>query len=73
MHRHSSPCDFLLSYAKRFGLYFIKDIYQKKVTICSRNTFFTGEVVNIDDRIDYSKDMTINPLLFLYDFFMIAL
>lgn len=69
----SSPCDFLLSYAKRFGLYFIKDIYQKKVTICSRNTFFTGEVVNIDDRIDYSKDMTINPLLFDKKYYRLAL
>ena len=41
-----SPADFLLDYTKLFGLYFIKDVGRKKIKICSRNTFFTGETVD---------------------------
>lgn len=40
----SSPADYLLSYAKMFGLYFIKDVDTKTITICSRNSFFKDEV-----------------------------
>lgn len=59
-----TPCDYLLNYTKLFGLYYIKDINEKKVTICSRNTFFTGETVNIDDKINYNLNMSISPILF---------
>jgi hypothetical protein len=39
-----TPADFLLDYAKLFGLYFIKDRYDKSIFVCTRNTFFNGEV-----------------------------
>lgn len=37
-----TPADFLLDYTKLFGLYFIKDRYDKSIFICTRNTFFNG-------------------------------
>ena len=60
----SSPADYLLSYSKLFGLYFVKDVDSKTITIYSRNSFFKNEVENWTDRIDYSKDITITPILF---------
>ena len=65
-----TPADFLLDYTKLFGLYFIKDVGSKKITICSRNTFFTGETVDFSDRIDYSKNITITPILFDKKFYL---
>ena len=54
----------MLSFTKLFGLYFVTDSIAKKIKILSRRSFFTGEVVDIEDKIDYSKDMTITPILF---------
>lgn len=59
-----SPCDVLLDYCKLFGLYFVKDIHSKTINILTKNSFFTGNTVDISDRIDYSKDMNIKPFLF---------
>lgn len=73
LRTENSPCDYLLSFAKLFGLYFIKDLNEKKITICSRNTFFTGETVDVDGLIDYSKDITITPILFDKKFYKLQL
>lgn len=59
-----SPCDVLLDYCKIFGLYFIKDIYSKTISIMTKNNFFTGNVVDLNNRIDLSQDMKITPYLF---------
>jgi hypothetical protein len=59
-----TPADFLLSYSKLFGLYFVKDTASKTINIYNRNNFFKDEVINIEDRIDYSKDTSITPILF---------
>lgn len=40
----ASPADYLLSYAKMFGLYFVKDVDSKTITIYNRNSFFQNEV-----------------------------
>ena len=68
-----SPADFLLSYCKLFGLYLYKDpteesdwpdIYPSGVIhIVDRSTFYTDEYVNIDELIDRSKPMTIDPTM----------
>lgn len=68
-----TPADFLLDYAKLFGLYFIKDRYEKSIYVCSRNTFFTGQVNDWRDRIDYLKDMTVTPILFDKKFYKLQL
>ena len=59
-----SAADFLLSYSKMFGLYWWKDIYTNTVYCRMRNNFFTGEVENLEDAIDYSKDFITTPILF---------
>lgn len=59
-----SAADFLLSYSKMFGLYWWKDVYTNTIYCRMRNNFFTGEVENLDDAIDYSKDFITTPLLF---------
>lgn len=68
-----SPADFLLDYTKLFGLYFIKDRYDKSIFICTRNTFFNGNMNNWDSRIDYSKDMTVTPILFDKKYYLMRL
>lgn len=40
----SSPADYLLSYSKMFGLYFVKDADTKTITVYNRNSFFQNEV-----------------------------
>lgn len=64
LRNDKSCCDYLLSYTKLFGLYFVTDPSAKRIKIVTRNTFFKDEVINIEDKIDYSKDLTITPLLF---------
>lgn len=72
-----SPADFLLSYAKTFGLYFEKDKYEDTIYIRTRHTWyqkglrdFTDRyvsdptpVVNLEHMIDRSKDLSITPMV----------
>ena len=68
-----SPADFLLDYSKLFGLYFIKDRCEKSIFICTRNTFFNGQINDWSKRIDYSKDITITPILFDKKYYLMQL
>lgn len=66
-----SPCDYLLSYCKMFGLYFYHDSAEASddeqkypagvVHIMDRHTFYTDEVVDLSKLIDYSRKVTITP------------
>lgn len=66
-----TPADYLISFAKMFNLYFYYDSTEEAsdpdtcpngvIHIMDRNSFFTEEVENIDDLIDYSKKTTITP------------
>lgn len=59
-----SPCDFLLSYCKLFGLYFVKNPYEKKIEILSRKNFFRrDDIVDFTDCIDRAS-MEVKPLAF---------
>lgn len=59
-----SPCDFLLSYAKIYGLYFLADPIKKQVEILTRKNFFRrDEIVDIEKYIDRSS-VKITPLVF---------
>ena len=58
-----SPCEFLLSYAKIFGLYFLKDPVKKKISILTRKNFFRQEVVDINKYIDRTA-FKVTPLVF---------
>lgn len=57
----ATPADYLLSYAKLFGLRFKRDKYDKKITIT--HNYFSGEVYDIRDRIDRSN-ISIKPNVF---------
>lgn len=59
-----SPADYLLSYAKMFGLYFVKDIDSKTIRIFNRNNFFKNSIIDWTGKIDYSKDFNVQPILF---------
>ena len=60
-----SPADYLLSYCKMYGLYFIYDSAHKKVKIVTRNTLYkpnngNTRTYDIDERIDRAS-MSITP------------
>lgn len=57
-----SPADFLIAYCKQFGLYIWKDVSEDKIYIQTRNNFFKRDnIINLENLIDTSKDVSINP------------
>ena len=69
-----TPAQFLLSYAKLFGLYFIKDVENKEITILTRHNFYKrDEIVNINDLIDKGSDINIIPNSPKYQYYDFAL
>lgn len=58
-----TPCDFLLSFCKIFGLFFRTNPDTREVDILTRQNFFSGETVGLQDRVD-RQDMQINPVSF---------
>lgn len=57
-----SPAEFLINYCKQFGLYIWKDVAEDKIYIQTRNNFFKkDDIKNLEDIIDTSKDVDINP------------
>ena len=60
-----TPADWLLSYAKQFGLYFSKDKNENKIYIRTRKSFYDGNtIIDLNKMIDNSKQRTINPIVF---------
>ena len=60
-----TPADFFLSYCKLFGLYIEKDKYDDTIYVRTRDTFYRQEnVINLEDKIDRSKDINITPIVF---------
>lgn len=47
-----TPADYLLSYCKMFGLHLAYDSASKRIDILTRSNFFSGGVVDLEDRID---------------------
>lgn len=66
-----SPADYLLSFTKLFNLFFVVDEMNKKVKILTMNNYFTGEVIDLDKNIDYSKQIKIKPILFDKKFYQL--
>lgn len=57
-----TPCEYLLSYCKIFGLYFYKEPDADIIHIMDRETFYhRDEVMDLEKLIDRSKPMKINP------------
>lgn len=59
----ATPADYLLSYAKLFGLRFLRDKYDKKITI-TKDSYFTGRIHDITQRIDRDSDIKVTPNVF---------
>lgn len=59
-----TPCDWLLSYCKLFGLFIEKDKLSDTIYIKLRNNWYKDDTVDLDNLIDRSKDININPLTF---------
>lgn len=60
-----TPCDYLLSYCKMFGLYFSKDINQDIIHIQTRKSFYNRDkVIDLTDYIDKGKEYAITPFAF---------
>ena len=59
-----TPCDWLLSYCKLFGLFLVKDPYEKKISIMTRGTYYSKSTVDIEEQVDRNKELNINPLTF---------
>ena len=58
-----SPAEYLLSFAKMCGLYFVYDNAQHVVTLMDRDEFYNdSEVMDITERIDLSSGMQVQPV-----------
>lgn len=57
-----TPAKFLISYCRMFGYKILVDDNAKTVSIMSRREFFSGNVVDLTDRVDISKEIPISPL-----------
>lgn len=68
-----TPAEFLLSYCKMFGLYIYRNPSEEAddpvscpkgvIHIMDRDTFYTEEYVDLNERIDRGKTMTITPTM----------
>lgn len=69
-----TPAQFLLSYSKMFGLYFIKDVESKTIDILTRHNFYQRDkIININDLIDKGSDIKIEPTSPKYQYYDFAL
>ena len=68
-----TPAEYMLSFCKMFGLYFTYDNATRKVTILRRNHVYQDETIDLTRRVDLSKGISIQPLVFnakWYDFML---
>jgi hypothetical protein len=68
-----TPAEYMLSFCKLFGLYFTYDATTRKVTILRRNDLYLDETIDLTKRVDLSKGVNIQPLVFQakwYDFLL---
>ena len=68
-----TPAEYLVSFCKMFGLYFITDTAEKKITILTRNTLYVQETIDLTERVDLSQDVEIEPLVFDSKWYKFAL
>lgn len=68
-----TPAEYMLSFCKIFGLYFTYDNDTRKVTILRRNDLYQDETIDLEKRVDLSKGVSIQPLVYQakwYDFIL---
>lgn len=65
-----TPADYLISFAKIFGLYFVTDPAEKKVTLLRRNALYEDETIDLTSRVD-KEEIAVSQFAFAarwYDF-----
>lgn len=71
LSQDGTPAKYMIDYCKLFNLYFDKDPVDKTVTIRTRHNFYNDDVINLEQNIDRSKEITVKPIAFdtkWYDF-----
>lgn len=62
LNTKNTPCDYLLSYAKMFGLYFVKNPLEKEISILTRNSYYyRNDIVDLTKYIDKGNTVSVNP------------
>lgn len=62
LRSEKTPIDYLISYAKTFGLLFSFDKGKNVVTLQARDEWFRrGETIDLTERVDYSQTIEIAP------------
>lgn len=65
LNTESTPCDYLLSFCKMFGLHFLKDVGEKRIHILTRKSFYDrAEIKDLEEYIDRSRPSEITPIMF---------
>lgn len=62
-----TPADYLIAYAKLFGLQFVTDREGKTIRIMTRSTFFAehaADVIDLTQRVDRSQQISSTPFSF---------
>lgn len=59
-----TPCDWLLSYCKLFGLFISKDKVENTIRIQMRKNWYKNEQLDLEELIDRSKSINVTPLTF---------
>lgn len=62
LSQDGTPCDYLISYCKLFNLYFDKDPVDKIITIRTRGNFYDYTVIDLEQKIDRTKDIIVTPI-----------
>lgn len=57
-----TPLELLLSVTKTFGLMWLQDNKEKNVRVMTRPVFYTGEINDIHDRVDYNNGVKVTPV-----------
>ena len=61
LSQDGTPAAFLIDYCKLFNLYFDKDPIDKVITIRTRDNFYGNNVIDLEDKIDRTKEIKILP------------
>lgn len=69
--RDSSCLDYVLDYAKLFGLHWERDAVTKTIYCRSRQTYYDGTVLDISGRVDRG-DVTVKPTVFDNKWYLMA-
>lgn len=56
-----TPLDYLLNFTKLLNMRFIYDKHSNTIKIIPYSEYYTGNIINIEDKIDRLGDITINP------------